>query len=242
MGIVYWHICIPPDESIVKSHQSTQWWHLCATLFVHSLSGHYFIICLISRSNIIVYFTGGIVLLPGLQTFWTTPIKYRSGTFTLNQCPIGSDPSAFVMWVFFHRGVYISILLDRNTWEIHHQAATDIKMQVIRICETVHLYGRCCVTMCLCRILMCFLLNYLLKLWASCQIRKIAAAHVPGMAGSFFPSPRVSDADMHHGTCVTHVPWCMPGSLTSGFLWRRWRGKTFPAFPAHAQTAILRIW
>ena len=37
--------------------------------------------------------------------------------------------------------------------------------------------------------------------------------------------PRVSDPDMHHGTCVTLVPWCMPGSLTSGFLWSRWRGK-----------------
>ena len=24
---------------------------------------------------------------------------------------------------------------------------------------------------------------------------------------------------------VTHVPWCMPGSLTRGFLWSRWRGK-----------------
>ena len=31
--------------------------------------------------------------------------------------------------------------------------------------------------------------------------------------------------DMHHSTCVTHVPWCMPGSLTSGLLWSRWRGK-----------------
>ena len=30
---------------------------------------------------------------------------------------------------------------------------------------------------------------------------------------------------MHHGTCVTHVPWCMPGSLTGGFLWCGWRGK-----------------
>ena len=30
---------------------------------------------------------------------------------------------------------------------------------------------------------------------------------------------------MHHGTCVTHLPWCMPGSLTRGFLWIRWRGK-----------------
>ena len=63
-----------------------------------------------------------------------------------------------------------------------------------------------------------------------------------GNAGNVFPSPQVSDPDMHHGTCVTHVPWCMPGSLTSGFLWHRRRGKTFPAFPAHAQPAILHIW
>ena len=78
--------------------------------------------------------------------------------------------------------------------------------------------------------------------WASCQIRKMAGAHASGMPGTFSPSPQVDDPDMHHGTCVTHVPWCMPGSLTSGFLWNRWRGETFPAFPAHAQPAILRIW
>ena len=54
---------------------------------------------------------------------------------------------------------------------------------------------------------------------------KLRVAHAPGMPGPFSPSPRVSDPDMHHGTCVTHVPWCMPGSLTSGFLWSRWRGK-----------------
>ena len=40
-----------------------------------------------------------------------------------------------------------------------------------------------------------------------------------------FPRPRVSDPDMRHGTCVMHVPWCMPGSLTHGFLWSRWWGK-----------------
>ena len=78
--------------------------------------------------------------------------------------------------------------------------------------------------------------------WASYQIRKIAGAHAPGMPGTFSPSPQVSDPDMHHGTCVTHVPWCKPGSLTSGLLWNRRRGKTFPAFLAHAQPAILRIW
>ena len=38
----------------------------------------------------------------------------------------------------------------------------------------------------------------------------LRAAHAPGMP--------VSDPDMH-------VPGCMPGSLTSRFLWSRWRGK-----------------
>ena len=41
----------------------------------------------------------------------------------------------------------------------------------------------------------------------------------------FPPAPQFSDPDMHHGTCVTHVPWFMPGSLNSGFLRSRWRGK-----------------
>ena len=74
------------------------------------------------------------------------------------------------------------------------------------------------------------------------RYEKIAGAHAPGMPGTFSPPSGTSDLDMHHGTCVTHVPWCMPGSLTSVFPWCQWRGKTFPAFPAHAQPAILRIW
>ena len=53
---------------------------------------------------------------------------------------------------------------------------------------------------------------------------KMRLAHAPGMPGTFSPILRVSDPDMHHGTCVTHVPWCMSGSLTSCFLWSRWRG------------------
>ena len=28
--------------------------------------------------------------------------------------------------------------------------------------------------------------------------------------------PLVSDPGMHHGTCVSHVPWCMSRSLTRG--------------------------
>ena len=54
---------------------------------------------------------------------------------------------------------------------------------------------------------------------------KLRVAHAPGISGTFSPPPRVSDSDMHHGTCVTHVPWCKPGSLTSDFLWSRWQGK-----------------
>ena len=46
-------------------------------------------------------------------------------------------------------------------------------------------------------------------------------AHAPGMPGAF-PHHRlqrkqpVSDPGMHHGTCDTHVLWCMLGSLTRG--------------------------
>ena len=78
--------------------------------------------------------------------------------------------------------------------------------------------------------------------WPLSRYVKLRVVHAPGMPGTFPPTPRVSDPDMHHGTCVTHVPWCMPGPLTSGFLCSRWAGKAFPAFPAHAQPAILRIW
>ena len=40
--------------------------------------------------------------------------------------------------------------------------------------------------------------------------------------------PLVFDPGMHQGTCVTHVLWCILGSLTCG------GGKTFPALPGHA--------
>ena len=54
---------------------------------------------------------------------------------------------------------------------------------------------------------------------------KFRVPHALGMPGTLSPPLQLSNPDMHHGTCVTHVPWCMPGSLTSGFLWNRWRGK-----------------
>ena len=41
---------------------------------------------------------------------------------------------------------------------------------------------------------------------------------------------------MHHGTCVTHVPWCMSGSLTCG------DRENVPGIPGACAPAILRIW
>ena len=78
--------------------------------------------------------------------------------------------------------------------------------------------------------------------WASYQIRKIAGCACAGNAGNVFPrrrfqrKPRVSDPEMHHGTCVTHVPWCMSGSLTRG------DGGNVPGIPGACAPAILRIW
>ena len=54
---------------------------------------------------------------------------------------------------------------------------------------------------------------------------KLRVAHASGMPGTFSPPLRLSDPDMHHGTCVTHVPWCMPGSLSRSFLFNVSRGK-----------------
>ena len=44
--------------------------------------------------------------------------------------------------------------------------------------------------------------------------------------------PPVSEPGTQRGTCVTHVSWCMSGSLTCG---------AAEKFPTHAQPAVLRI-
>ena len=54
---------------------------------------------------------------------------------------------------------------------------------------------------------------------------ELRVAHEPGMPRTFSPPLWVTGLDIHHGPCVTHGPRCMPGSLTSGFLWSRWRGR-----------------
>ena len=74
--------------------------------------------------------------------------------------------------------------------------------------------------------------------WASYQIRTIAGCACARNAGNVFPDTdfRGCDAGMHHGTCVTHVPWGMSGWLTRG------GGEDVPDIPVHAQPVILRIW
>ena len=68
---------------------------------------------------------------------------------------------------------------------------------------------------------------------------QIACCVCAANAGNVFPcgglqrKPLVKDPGMHHGTCVTHVPWCMPGSLARG------GGENIPGACA---PAILRIW
>ena len=63
---------------------------------------------------------------------------------------------------------------------------------------------------------------------------KFRVAHAPGMPGTFSPPPRVSNPDMHHGRCATHVPWYMPGSLTVSF--EVGGGENVPGIPSACTT------
>ena len=82
--------------------------------------------------------------------------------------------------------------------------------------------------------------------WASCQIGKIAGCACAGNAGNVYPRLRLerksldSDPGMHHGTCVTHVPCCMSGSLT------RDDGENVPGIPGACAirnfTYLARYW
>ena len=78
--------------------------------------------------------------------------------------------------------------------------------------------------------------------WASCQIPKIAGCDCARNAGNVFPfaklqmKPLFSDPGMHHGTCVTYVPWCMPGSLARGGV------ENVTGIPGACATRNGRIW
>ena len=76
---------------------------------------------------------------------------------------------------------------------------------------------------------------------ASYQICQIAGWACACKAGTIFPATDWLETasqrpGMHQGTCVTHVPWCMSGSLTRG------GGENFPGIPGACSTHNLRIW
>ena len=67
-------------------------------------------------------------------------------------------------------------------------------------------------------------------------------AHAPGMPGNFFPAAAVwrsrhASRHVRHARAVMHV-----GIANYRFPLKSVAGKTFPAFPVHAQPAILCIW
>ena len=78
--------------------------------------------------------------------------------------------------------------------------------------------------------------------WASYQIRNIAGCACAGNAGNVFPrrrlqrKPLFSDPGMHRGTCGTHVPWCMSGSLAPG------GRENVTGIPGACAPAFFRIW
>ena len=64
---------------------------------------------------------------------------------------------------------------------------------------------------------------------------RLLVVRAPGMPGTFSPPPTskktvVSDPGIHHGTCATHWPWCMSGSLTRGV------GENVPGIPGACAT------
>ena len=78
--------------------------------------------------------------------------------------------------------------------------------------------------------------------WASYQIRKIVCCACAGIAGNVFP------ATSFKGKRKLVIPACITARASRTCrdacrdLYSVGAGKTFPAFPAHAQPAILRIW
>ena len=142
-------------------------------------------------------------------------------------------PSAFkknnFISIFFDTGVSIVgyywaiclLILHRNTVVSigmgHLSLLTLLLMYLNRLTKRIHRYF-CTRT---------FFENTTLNAFHGPLTRyvKLRVAHALGMPGTFSSPSRVDDPDMHHSTCVTHVPWCMLRSLTSWFLRSRWRGK-----------------
>ena len=78
--------------------------------------------------------------------------------------------------------------------------------------------------------------------WTSCQIRRIVGCPWPVMLGTCSPPPRVSDFRHPSGHVRDVRSVIHAGIANYRFPFKSLAGKAFPALPAHAQPAILRIW
>ena len=71
---------------------------------------------------------------------------------------------------------------------------------------------------------------------------KLWVAHTPGMPGMFSAPPTSKESasyrSRHASRHVRHARDVMHDGIANP----HWRGKTYPAFPAHAQPSILHIW
>ena len=155
-------------------------------------------------------------------------------------CRIRKSKKPFHIWYISDMAREVHLLASKWALSIHILGQSGWDECVQKSSERI-----AWLALCLFDIHLCFLyVAHVCRLihWPLTRYATLRVAHAPGMSGTVSPPPRVSDPDMHHGTCVTHAPWCMPGSLTSVFFFKSVAEKTFPAFPAHAHPAILRIW
>ena len=71
---------------------------------------------------------------------------------------------------------------------------------------------------------------------------KLRVAHAPGMPGTFSPPPISKETAIKRSRHASRHVRDARTVMHAGIGSPRWRGKTFSAFLAHAQHAILRIW
>ena len=64
---------------------------------------------------------------------------------------------------------------------------------------------------------------------------KLLVAHAPWMPGTFYPPPRVSHSDMHHGTARAVMHAGIPG-----FRWSRWRENVPGVYATRNFTNLVR--
>ena len=82
----------------------------------------------------------------------------------------------------------------------------------------------------LCWCLVCLHIMSLLPDTQHCGLRMRRECRERFLRHRLQRKPLVSDPGMHHGTCFTHVPWCMSGSQTRG------GGENVPGIPCACTT------